>query len=75
MSVLTEIEERAMELTPRERGHLASRLIASLPGEYEDQEDWVEEALRRDREMDEDPASVMTHEEFFGSLRGYLATK
>ena len=75
MSVLTEIEEKAMGLTPRERGHLASRLIASLPGEYEEREDWVEEALRRDREMDEDPESIMTHEEFFGSLREYLATK
>jgi hypothetical protein len=75
MSVLTEIEEKAMGLTPRERGHLASRLIASLPGEYEEQEDWVDEALRRDREMDENPASVMTHDEFFGSLREYLATK
>jgi hypothetical protein len=75
MSVLTEIEEKAMWLTPRERGHLASKLIASLPGEYEEQEDWVEEALRRDREMDEDPASVMTHEDFFGSRRNHLATK
>lgn len=75
MSVLTEIEEKAMGLTPRERGHLASRLIASLPGEYDEGKDWVEEALRRDREMDEDPASVMTHDEFFGSLRDYLATK
>jgi hypothetical protein len=77
MSVLAEVEEKAMSLTPRERGRLASKLIASLPGPFADDEDedWIEEALRRSREMDENPDSVMTHEEFFGSLQEFLQKK
>ena len=38
----------------------------------EEDDNWVEEALRRDREMDENPESVMTHEEFFTSLRDHI---
>lgn len=73
MSVVTQAEELALSLPKKERGKLASKLIASLGTPFDDEdEDWVEEALRRDREMDENPESVMTHEEFFDSLREYV---
>jgi putative addiction module component (TIGR02574 family) len=75
MSVVTEAEtiEQALRLPDSSRAKLAEKLIASLPSPFVDEdEDWVEEALRRDREMDENPDSVMTHEEFFTSLREHI---
>ena len=73
MSVIAEVEELALKLSDSERGKLANTLIASLPSPFvEEDDDWVGEALRRDREMDENPESVMTHEEFFASLRDHI---
>jgi len=60
-------------LSDSERAKLAEKLIASLPAPFVDEdEDWVEEALRRDREMDENPESAMTHEQFFDSVRKHV---
>ena len=73
MSVVAEVEEMALKLSDSERGRLANTLIASLPSPFVDNDvDWVEEALRRDREMDESPESMMTHDEFFASLRDHI---
>lgn len=73
--IISEAEtiEQALKLSDSSRAKLAEKLIESLPSPFVDEdEDWVEEALRRDREMDEDPDSVMTEEEFFASLKEYL---
>jgi hypothetical protein len=64
MSVIAEIEKQALSLPDQDRANLADLLIASLPEDFID-EDELEEALRRDREMDEDPSKVLSHEEFF----------
>jgi len=64
MAVIAEIEKQALSLPEQDRARLADRLIASLPDDFLD-EDEIEEALRRDREMDEDPSKVISHEEFF----------
>ena len=64
MSVIAEIEEKALGLSDNERARLADKLIASLPQDFID-EDELEEARQRSREMDEDPSKVFTHEEFF----------
>lgn len=73
MSVIAELEKKALSLPKKARGELVSKLIASLGSPFEDEDnDWVEEALRRDREMDDNPESVMTHEEFFASLKDYV---
>ena len=75
MSVVTEAEtvEQALRLPDSSRAKLADKLIASLPSPFvAEDDDWVKEASRRDREMDENPASVMTHEEFFTSLREHI---
>jgi len=75
MQTVTEAEtiEQALRLSDTSRAKLAEKLIASLPSPFVDEdEDWVKEALRRDREMDEDPNSAMTEQEFFTSLKQYL---
>ena len=64
MSVIAEAEKLALSLPDNERARLADRLIASLPPDFID-EDELEDALRRDREMDEDPSKVLAHDEFF----------
>jgi len=68
MSVVTEIEKKAMALTKAERGHLASRLIASLGSPFDDDEDVIELALQRDKEMDEHPETVISEQEFWASI-------
>jgi putative addiction module component (TIGR02574 family) len=75
MSAVSEAEtiDQALRLPDSSRAKLAERLIASLPSPFVDEDDdLVEEALRRDREMDENPDSVMTQEEFFNSLREHI---
>ena len=64
MSVIAEAEKLAFSLSVNERAKLADSLLMSLPDDFID-EDELEEALRRDREMDEDPSKVISHEEFF----------
>ena len=70
MSVVAEIEEKALSLSKMERGNLISKLIESVgsPFEDDDEDAWIEEALRRDKEMDENPESVLTHEQFMEGL-------
>jgi hypothetical protein len=64
MSVIAEVEKLAFSLPDNDRAKLADRLIASLPADFID-EAKIEEALRRSKEMDEDPSKVLMHEEFF----------
>jgi hypothetical protein len=71
MSTFAEVEKKAMTLSEAERGQLASRLIASLGSPFEDDEDVIELALQRDREMDEHPETVMSEEEFWASIDEY----
>lgn len=64
MSVIAEAENLALSLPDPERARLAEKLIASLPGPFiEDNDDGIEEALRRSREMDEDPSMAISFEE------------
>jgi putative addiction module component (TIGR02574 family) len=73
MSVVTEAEELALSLSDADRAKLAEKLIASLPSPLvEEDNDWIAEAMRRDKEMDENPESVLTKEEFFTSLKEYI---
>ena len=74
MSVVTEAEtvEQALRLPDSSRAKLAEKLIASLPSPFVDEDDdWVEEAMRRSREMDENPEMSLSHEEFMASFDEY----
>ena len=70
MSVVSELEEKALGLSKMDRGKLISKLIDSLgsPFEDDDEDAWIEEAARRDKQMDDDPESVLTHEQFMEGL-------
>ena len=60
-------------LFEKDRAELIGKIIRSLPSPVvAEDEDWVEEALRRDREMDEKPDMVLSEEQFFTSLREYV---
>jgi hypothetical protein len=62
MSVITEAEKLALSLPDQERARLADRLIASLPPDFTD-DDEIEEALQRSREMDHDSSRVISLEQ------------
>ena len=63
MQTLGEIEQEAMKLPEADRAGLASRLLGSLPAVLSDNDDGVAEALRRDAELDRDPAAALTLEQ------------
>ena len=56
MSNVAELEKMALELTERERAHLAANILHSLPPILSDEDEGVAEALRRDAEMEADPS-------------------
>ncbi len=70
MSVIAETEELALSLSASDRAKLAEKLIASLPGPFiDDDDDGVEEALRRSREMDENPEMSISMEQLDAMIR------
>jgi hypothetical protein len=71
MSVIAEAEELALSLSESERTKLAEKLLISLRPILDDEDGGIEEAIRRDREMDENPESVISHEEFMKSFEKY----
>ena len=70
----TELEAAALQLPAEERTRLASRLLASLEdlSEAEHDETWATEALRRDRELDEQPDLGRETSAVFASARQRL---
>lgn len=72
MSIIAEVEEKAMSLPKTERGLLASRLIASLGSPFDDKdEDVIELAVQRDREMNDNPETVISEDDFWTSIDEY----
>lgn len=70
MSVVTATEELALGLSASDRAKLAEKLIASLPGPFiDDDDDGIEEAIRRSREMDENPEMSITMEQLDEMVR------
>jgi len=55
-----QIAAEALRLPEQERASLVSRLLRSLPPVVLDDDEGVAEALRRDAELDADPAQAMT---------------
>lgn len=53
---IAEVEKLALDLPESQRAILASHLLGSLPAVLHDEDEGLAEALRRDAEMDANPA-------------------
>lgn len=65
---LEEIQKCAMDLPDSDRAHLAAELLVSLPAILVDEDDGIAEAMRRSKQLDEDPSMGCTWEEIKQSL-------
>ncbi len=71
-TVIAEVEKLAFSLSEKDRAKLAERLLISLRPVLDDEEDdGVAEAMRRSRELDENPEMAISHEEFVKSFEEY----
>jgi putative addiction module component len=68
---IDEIEAQALKLDPKARARLAGKLLASLDelSEEESKALWVEEARRRDADLDRDPGSGRSADEVLRDAR------
>lgn len=76
-AMLEELENRALQLSPEERGELIHRLIVSLEGEPEDTPEaiaqaWDEEIARRVADMDAGKTVWIPAEEVLARLDAIL---
>ena len=71
---LEELEAEALKLSPNSRAQLAKTLLNSLEtlSEAEIERLWIEEALRRDREMDEGTTTARPAEDVIRDARARL---
>ena len=70
MSTILEVERLARDLSEKERATLAANLLESLPGILSDEDEGVAEALRRDAEIETDPAQAISLAELDSLVRG-----
>jgi len=69
MATIIEIEKLALNLPERERATLAATLLDSLSPIFDDEDEGMAEALRRDAEMDADPTLAISFEEMDARIR------
>lgn len=71
---IEELEAEALKLTPQARAKLAGRLLESLEGlsEQENEQLWAEEAVRRDADLDANPEKARPAGEVFREARSRL---
>jgi hypothetical protein len=68
---IEELEAEALKLTPQARAKLAGKLLESLEGltEEENQQLWAEEAERRDADLDRATDSARPADDVFREAR------
>lgn len=71
---LAEIEAEALKLDPASRARLAEKLLESLEtlSEQENQQVWLDEAARRDADLEADPSKGRPAEGVFRDARARL---
>jgi hypothetical protein len=71
---IDELKAEALRLNPGERAELASELLVSLDAlsESEIEKLWLEEAVRRDAELDSGAARSISADEVFAAARARL---
>src|ERR1700674_313734 len=57
VATITEVEKLALDLPAGQRAILAAHLLGSLPSVLHDEDDGIAEALKRDADLDANPAS------------------
>jgi len=72
---IDELKAEALRLRPEERAQLASELLVSLDdlSEAEAERVWLEEAVRRDADLDSGVAKAVPASEVFSAARARLA--
>jgi len=60
MTTITDVEKLALDLPEQERARLAANLLESLPGVLSDEDEGIEEALRRDADLEANPNQVIS---------------
>ena len=72
---LTELEIEALKLGPADRARLAEKLLESLKvlSEQESHPVWLDEAARRDADLEADPSKGRPAEAVFREARARLA--
>ena len=73
MSTISDAENIVLNLSPRERGEFAAKLIASLRSFDEGEDAVIAEALRRSQEMKANPEMAITLDELDRKLRERFA--
>ena len=68
MTTPSEILASAMELPEDQRANLAADLLATLPGVLSDDDEGLDEAIRRSQELDQNPEIGVSWEEMKSSL-------
>jgi putative addiction module component (TIGR02574 family) len=70
-----DLEAKVLELTPKERARLAQRILESLEAlsESEIEALWLQEADRRDQELDADPSRAIPGDDVLGEARALLS--
>jgi hypothetical protein len=71
---IEELEAEALKLTPQARAKLAGKLLESLEGlsQQENERLWAEEALRRDADLDAHPEKARLADDVFRGARSKL---
>jgi putative addiction module component (TIGR02574 family) len=71
---IEELEAEALKLTPQARAQLAGKLLQSLEGlsEQENQQLWAEEARRRDADLEAAPDKARPADDVFREARAKL---
>ena len=70
MATVIEVEKLALDLPEKERATLAANLLDSLPGILSDEDEGTAEALRRDAELEADPAQAISLAELDSQIQG-----
>jgi putative addiction module component (TIGR02574 family) len=70
MATVLEIKKLALNLPERERANLAANLLESLPAILSEEDGGLAEALRRDSEIEADPAQAIALEQLDSQVHG-----
>ena len=73
MTTFSTIETLALKLPESQRAVLAARILDSLPALFQENDEGLAEAKKRDAELDRCPALALSLEEFDAKIHGRRA--